>query len=243
MVTRVRSVEAVVCQSRHEAAWLERSVLEHRMLPWNRTAGGQEVPAWLRLTDRGVRLEHRARGTGPLFGPYLGGTQTRSAADALNDVYPFRYATTRSSAERDMARVRGVQPADAARMREAVEAVLAGDPEATDALRAELVRRRQAAVDRMDFERAGTIQEQLDGLAWIAEPSRVLEAGPDRDIHGWADGILVTFELRNGRICDWHTRTCIEADARPRLAATPDHWRPFAAENAVLAAALRRVAD
>jgi excinuclease ABC subunit C len=239
MVPKVARIEAVVCQSRHEAAWLERSMLEHRLLPWNRTAGGAEVAVWLRLTDRGVNVEHEVVGSGVRFGPYLGGGQARSAAAALNDVYPFRYATTRSGAERDMARIRGVLPTDGVRMRATVEAVLSGDTEAVEAMQAELLRRRQGSVDAMDFERAATIQRQLDGLAWIVQPSRVLERGPDLDLHGWADGLLLTFELRDGAIRDWRTRPCTHRDAESRLASTPDRWRAFATENAALAAALR----
>ena len=128
------------------------------MLPWNRTAGGQEVPVWLRVTAREVKVEHEAIGAGVRFGPYLGGAQARSAAAALNHVYPYRYATTRSGAERDMARVRGVLPGDGARMHEAVVAVLSGDPGAIEAMRTELVGQRQASADAMDFERAATIQ-------------------------------------------------------------------------------------
>jgi excinuclease ABC subunit C len=238
MVARIGSIEAVVCQSRHEAAWLERCVLEHRMPSWNRTAGGQEVPVWLRVTDRGVRVEHEPLGTGTLFGPYLGGAQARSAAAALDRVYPFRYATTRSGAERDMARIRGVVPTDGARMRNAILAILAGDPEAARAVITELLQRRQAAVDAMDFERAATLQGELEGLGWILEPSRVLEVGLDRDLHGWADGVLFTFEVREGRVRDWRARHCTERDAATRLQGTPDRWRAFADENAALASAL-----
>jgi excinuclease ABC subunit C len=238
MVTRVGRIEAVACQSRHEAAWLERSMLEHRMPPWNRTAGGQEIPIWLKVTDHGVEVDHRTVGTGVRFGPYLGATQTRNAAAALNRVYPYRYATTRSGAERDMARVRGVLPVDASRMRAAVVAVLSGDPASMATVRTELIGRRQASVDVMDFERAGTLQQQLEGLEWIVEPSRVLDSGPDLDAHGWADGLLFTFELRGGRICDWRTQPCTERNAQDRLVSTPEPWRDFATENAALAALL-----
>jgi len=43
MVARIARVEAVTCDSAHEAAWLERNLLEHRRPPWNRTLGGQEA--------------------------------------------------------------------------------------------------------------------------------------------------------------------------------------------------------
>lgn len=44
MVARIARVEAVVCDSAHEAAWLERNLLERRLPPWNRSpSGGQEA--------------------------------------------------------------------------------------------------------------------------------------------------------------------------------------------------------
>jgi excinuclease ABC subunit C len=238
MVSQVDRIEAIVCQSRHEAAWLERSVLEHRMPRWNRTPGGQELPVWLRVTDLGVALEHR-HVPGDVFGPYLGAVQARCAADALDRIYPVRYSTTRTGAERDMARIRGVTPADGPRLHASIVKTLTGDPVGREAAFAALVRRRQTAVDALDFERAATIQRELNGLAWILEPSRVVDGGPDVDIHGWADGTLLTFELRNGRILDWVARASSEADAAPLVASTPDDWHAFTRENAALAAALR----
>jgi excinuclease ABC subunit C len=116
--------------------------------------------------------------------------------------------------------------------------VLSGDPETGEATLAELVARREAAAEVMDFERAATIQEELEGLIWILEPSRVLEPAPDQDLHGWSDGVLLTLSLRDGRICDWTSRRCAERDAQGLLAATPDRWRTFATQNAALAAAL-----
>jgi excinuclease ABC subunit C len=237
MVSQVVRIEAVVCQSRHEAAWLERSVLEHRMPRWNRLAGGLELPVWLRVAEQGLAVEHR-HAPGERFGPYLGVLQARAAADALDRIYPYRFASARTGAERDMARIRGVMPSDGSRLRAQVVATLAGDPEARELAFTALVERREAAVDALDFERAATIQRELDGLAWILEPSRVVVGGSDVDVHGWADGVLVTFQLRAGRVADWLARPSSESEARPLLTATPDHWQAFATENAALAAAL-----
>jgi excinuclease UvrABC nuclease subunit len=137
-----------------------------------------------------------------------------------------------------MARVRGVVPTDGARMRNAIMAVLSGDPDEARVVTTELLQRRQAAVDALDFERAAALQRELEGLGWILEPSRVLQAGLDLDLHGWADGVLFTFEVREGRVRDWRARPCTERDAEPRIQGTPDRWRTFADENAALAAAL-----
>jgi GIY-YIG catalytic domain len=43
MVARVTRIEAVTCDSPHEAALLERNLLEASLPPWNRTPGGQET--------------------------------------------------------------------------------------------------------------------------------------------------------------------------------------------------------
>src|SRR5277367_1113612 len=50
MVARIARVEAVVCDSAHEAAWLERNLLQRRLPPWNRCVGGQEAEVWIRLS-------------------------------------------------------------------------------------------------------------------------------------------------------------------------------------------------
>src|SRR5580700_1789314 len=52
MVARIARVEAVPCDSAHEAAWLERNLLQYRKPPWNRSpSGGQEVEVWIRLSE------------------------------------------------------------------------------------------------------------------------------------------------------------------------------------------------
>jgi excinuclease ABC subunit C len=49
MVARIARIEAVSCDSAHEAAWLERNLLETSLPSWNRTPGGQESAVFIRL--------------------------------------------------------------------------------------------------------------------------------------------------------------------------------------------------
>src|SRR4029450_8670222 len=42
MMPRVARIEALVCDSAHEAAWAERNLLERSLPPWNRIVGGLE---------------------------------------------------------------------------------------------------------------------------------------------------------------------------------------------------------
>jgi excinuclease ABC subunit C len=80
MVAQIDRVEAVTCDSEHEAAWLERNLLERSKPRWNRTAGGQETPVYIRLErSAGLKLVYDHSGTSdstPTFGPYLGSCES-----------------------------------------------------------------------------------------------------------------------------------------------------------------------
>ncbi|TVZ00831.1 nucleotide excision repair endonuclease [Trebonia kvetii] len=95
MVARVARVEAVVCDSAHEAAWLERNLLQASKPPWNRAPdGGQEVEVWIRLGDSdrtpSLAVVHERAAAGRHFGPYLGGRQVRLAVAGLCRVLPLK---------------------------------------------------------------------------------------------------------------------------------------------------------
>lgn len=258
MVARIAEVEAVVCDSVHEAAWLERNLLERRKPSWNRTRGGQEVPVYIRLEHRSrsatLRIVHSHELSVPAvpavpaearhFGPYLGGLKVRTAISALHRVLPVAYAADGlTGSERDMARARGVDPADRDTLVRTAIAVLERDPVALASMLGELVRRRDAAAAELAFEMAARIQEEIEAVEWVAAEQKVtLLVAPggasDVDVRGWAGGISVRFEVRAGRLGGWTRRACTEAAARAGMAATPEPWRRFAQRNAELAARL-----
>src|SRR3954451_3441690 len=95
MVRRIARVEGVWCDSEHEAAWLERNLLEHSRPRWNRTEGGAEVVGYIRFDDGpqrpGLRFTHTVSPAAPHFGPYLGGLRVRQAISALQRVLPLQY--------------------------------------------------------------------------------------------------------------------------------------------------------
>jgi excinuclease ABC subunit C len=247
MVPAIERVEAVSCDSEHEAAWLERNLLERAKPRWNRTAGGQEVPVQIRLDARAGRLDvvhdHDATG-GRLFGPYLGGLRVRTAVGGLRRVIPLAYAGERLGGfDRDMARVRGVVATRASMVDTAV-AVLERDPAAGAQVRAELAARRDTAAAALAFELAARIQAELEALDWVLAEQKVTRpTGGDGEVHGWSGGLLVTFEIRAGRVRTWRQRRCGEVEARERVARTPAAWQPFAERNAALAASLLATAS
>jgi len=245
MVARIAKVEAVVCASPHEAAWLERNLLERSKPPYNRIRGGLEVPVNIRLRRRRgaatLDVVHLSEPeAGELFGPYLGGVRVRLAVAALDRVLPLAYAGVRlAGSERDLARVLGVEAGDLEPLVRTVTAVLARDAAAVASVREELRRRRDAASESLAFELAARLQAEAEALEWIVADQRVTRPEPiDFDVHGWADGVHVTFEMRRGRLNGWRQRPCDELAARALVEVTPPEWATFARYNAELAGQL-----
>jgi excinuclease ABC subunit C len=244
MVARIAQVEAVICDSAHEAAWLERNLLQRRLPPWNRCVGGQEAEVWIRLSvqPRQPGLTVVRRPAPGDFGPYLGGQKARDAVSGLGRVLPLAHAADgQAGAERDLARLRGAAPGARAELARAIAAVLGRDREAVAALRSELTARRAAAAAALAFEFAGKLQAELEALDWITGEQKVTRAPcgqDDADVYGWADGVLVRFEIRGGRMSGWRQHPCAPAAARRYLDQSPPGWTPFASRNAELAARL-----
>jgi excinuclease ABC subunit C len=245
MVPQIVAVEAVACDSAHEAAWLERNLLEKAKPRWNRTRG-VEVPVYIRLDRRrGLAVVHSPQANAmEVFGPYLGGNQARLAVSALDRALPLRYTENgMSGSERDMARVRGVALPDREALLARVAAVLRRQPDAVETVRKQLVSQRDRASAGLAFELAARIQQEIEAVDWVVAEQKVTVAHPgggDCDVYGWADGLLVHFEVRQGRLRTWTERACQAAAAQGFLARTPEDWRAFAARSAALA---KRLAD
>lgn len=249
MVAQIGAIEAVVCDSDHEAAWLERNLLVRHKPRWNRTVGGQETPCWIRLDLRPGRA-----GLSVLYaleppvddvlvaGPYLGSTRTRLAVAALDRVYAIRYAEERlSGSARDLARIRGVDVADRAHLAAQITAVLTRDPAALTAVVERLGDLRDAASAALAFETAARIQDETEALHWAASVQRVTTSTPQSGevaFHGWCDGLLVRFGLRDGVLDSWTVREAGSVTGARRTGETPPEWVDFADRNARLAAAL-----
>ena len=247
MVARTARLEAVVCDSAHEAAWLERNLLRACLPPWNRApSGGQEKEVWIRLSGSahapGVAVVHRPSSSPGTrhFGPYLGGLQVRRAASGLSRVLPLAYAgSPPSGTRRELARALGVSDGERDKLAQTVAAVLDRDPAAVVAVRERLSARRDAAAAALAFEFAARLQQELEALAWVTAEQKVTTATPDDfDVCGWADGLLIRFTVRGGRLSGWTQRACGAATGRRLVAATPPEWAAFAHRNAELAARL-----
>jgi len=154
MVAQVRRIEAVSCDSAHEAAWLERNLLTTSLPPWNRTVGGQEHPVYIRLDPRparpGLSVAHLPANRPAViayFGPYLGGRRARQAVKGLGRVLPLAYTGAGlHGTQLDIARARGLADADRGQSVETITAVLRREPDAVTGVCARLEELRGAVV-------------------------------------------------------------------------------------------------
>jgi excinuclease ABC subunit C len=203
------------------------------------------VPVYIRLDRRrGLAVVHSVPGdSAGVFGPYLGGTQARLAVSGLDRVLPLRYTENRlSGSERDMARVRGIDtPREM--LLATVTAVLQRQPAAVESVKQQLAGQRDRASASLAFELAARIQEEIEAIDWIVAEQKVTLSSGDCDVYGWADGLLVHFEVRQGRLRTWTQHECEAAAAQRFLARTPDAWRTFAARSAILACRLSEACD
>jgi excinuclease ABC subunit C len=251
MVARIASIEAVSCGSVHEAAWLERNLLEASLPRWNRTPGGQESAVYIRLDARpaqpgcSVSYQPQPADQARYFGPYLGGLRVRQAVAALHRIAPLRYAGARlRGADRDMARVRGVAHADRGELVALVAKILERQPAAVSLACRQLQQLRDRAAANLAYELAAQIQAEIGALNWISSVQRVTTmAAVNRTIAGWSGGTLVRFLIRDGRLSGWSQRACGVQDGADAVAATPVGWRDFTQLNAELAASLAQPAD
>jgi excinuclease ABC subunit C len=246
-VRAIKRVQAVVCASEHEAAWLERNLLEEFKPRANRSRGGQEVPTLIALSCAGatpcVEAVHNPRpGAWQHFGPYLGGDRVRLALSGFHRAYSLPYAGDGlSGSERDMARARGVTSLSRAERVGAVSAALQRDPAAVARLELELEGHRDRAADALAFELARRVQDEIAAIDWLLSPQRVTVLEPhDLDIYGWDDGRLVHFSVHGGRLSTWDERALGRQRAQFLTGTTSCEWAEFAQENAVLAARLAK---
>lgn len=244
--SRIARIEAVVCESEHEAAWLERNLLEQGLPRWNRTAGGQEVPVFICVDARsgtpGLSVVH-STDEAPLaqhFGPYLGGLRVRQAVSGLRRVLPLSYAgVSLSGFERDMARLRQVSPEQRPGFLDTLGACLAREPTAVATVRSMLIEVRDALAGKLAFELAAQLQIELAAFEWVVAPQRVTVPEPrDCDVYGYESGILLHFGIRGGRLCRWTQRECDHSSAREHVSRCPPDWLDFAQRNAQLATRL-----
>lgn len=249
MVPQIVEIEATECASEHEAAWLERNLLSTTLPRWNRTPGGAEVEVFIRLDlgrriglhlahDRGIAGDTKER---RYFGPYLGGRRAKDAISGLQRVVPLHAASPAlSAAERDLLLTRGIELGGLDRNLATIIAILNRDPSAAQTCLDDLARLRDLASAKLAYEQAGKINEEIGAVNWLLGEQRVSTLDAESyPIHGWSHGVLLSYEMHQGRVQTWSSRIVSRSAADPWLTLTPPQWAAFAQHNADLAGRLR----
>lgn len=239
MVGRVAWVEPVICESEHEAAFLESDLLERHPTHYNRTLG-MESCVWVRVSDDrrapGVDVVHEVApyDGASWFGPYLGWEPTRQAVAGLVRLFPLRHTgDAMSRSDRELARSLGVDVGDRDRLASAIRAILAREPAAVRTAIARLERMRDDSAERLMFEHATSLREQARGLRWITEPQKLgLLDAVDGDHSGVAAGAEVVLSLRGGRLAQRHFAP--PTSRRSESASSDGSWCELARANAEL---------
>jgi len=231
-------IDPIICASEHEAAMLERNLLEASAPRANRIEGTESAlllevqPARRRV----VAVHPEDAVLGIRSGPYLGGTLTRAAADALNGLFPLdAVGADAVPLSRELARARGRSLP--VHLERELRAVLAGDRRAVEGAIALLEARRDSSAAVLRFEHAASVQRHLVAIRWISATQRARRMD-DIDADGIAsDGhghVHVVVRMRAGRVVErrW------SASRRPRLSADRSAaLSDMARENAELLAA------
>jgi len=186
MVRRVRRILAGPCVSEHEAALLERTLLERLVPPFNRTTGVETVVGVrLRSAPPGIAaVVELAPRADRVFGPYLGWAPTHAAASALLRLFPVHFCRPRGeldSVQRDLARVRGVSETDLEQLSQRATGVLERDRSAVIGAVDRVRRERDRASELRLYERASELQRQIDGILWITQRQDVMRLGVSGD--------------------------------------------------------------
>jgi excinuclease ABC subunit C len=186
MVRGVARILVEPCVSEHEAALLERMLLERLDPPFNRTTGIEAIAGVrVRVTPPGIgAVVDLEKGMERLFGPYLGWAPTFAAAAALSRLFPLHFCrpeTDLDSVQRDIARIRGVSVNDFEALSAQAVDVLERDPTAVAGAVERVRRERDHASDMRLYERAAELQRQIDAIRWIAQPQRLMTLGSSGD--------------------------------------------------------------
>jgi excinuclease ABC subunit C len=249
LVEQVAWVEPVLCVSEHEAAFLEIDLLARHPTHYNRTLG-MESRVWLRLDPNPRKpaldvVHDLVTGDGAhWFGPYLGWEPTRQAAAGLRRLFPLRLAGTAiSRSDSELARSKCVTAADRTALLRRIESVLRRDDAAVRGAIRDLQRMQDVAAERLMFEYAASLREQVRGLRWICEPQKFdLPGATDADYGAVGRSgsivLLVVLALRGGRLLQRHVDNAPPTSDSWQNPTAHEEWEEQAHRNAELMASL-----
>ncbi|WP_031516696.1 excinuclease ABC subunit UvrC [Desulfofalx alkaliphila] len=219
MVERIADLEYIVTDSEVEALILECNLIkEHRprynvllkddkSYPYIKVTLGEDYPRVL-VTRRLVKDGSR------YFGPYTQVGAMNETLRLLKKLFPFRTCTNRQFSSRSrpclnfhIKRCQGpcTQAIDKEQYRSTIKEIILFLEGRQDALLKRLEERMHRAAEKLEFEKAAELRDQLQAVQKVVERQKIVSAGlEDQDVIAMARGqdevCVMVFFVRGGKL-------------------------------------------
>jgi excinuclease ABC subunit C len=221
LLKRVRDIETIVTDTEKEALILENTLIKKYRPRYNINLRDDKTYLSLRLDPREefpmLQLVRRVKRDGALyFGPYASSAAVRATLKEIYRIFPLRRHPLKTCRRRSrpclyyqIGQCSGpchgkISAADYRRLVEGARALLSGrETEVVESLRRQMA----AAADRMAFEEAARLRDQLRAIEQTVERQKVVESGGgDQDVIGLhregGEVELAILLVREGKVID-----------------------------------------
>ncbi|MDK2849238.1 MAG: excinuclease subunit [Desulfuromonadales bacterium] len=221
LLKRVRDIETIVTDTEKEALILENTLIKKYRPRYNINLRDDKTYLSLRLDPREefpmLQLVRRVKRDGALyFGPYASSAAVRATLKEIYRIFPLRRHPLKTCRKRSrpclyyqIGQCSGpchgkISAADYRRLVEGARALLSGrESEVVESLRRQMA----AAADRMAFEEAARLRDQLRAIEQTVERQKVVESGGgDQDVIGLhregGEVELAILFVREGKVID-----------------------------------------
>jgi excinuclease ABC subunit C len=221
LLKRVRDIETIVTDTEKEALILENTLIKKYRPRYNINLRDDKTYLSLRLDPREefpmLQLVRRVKRDGALyFGPYASSAAVRATLKEIYRIFPLRRHPLKTCRRRSrpclyyqIGQCSGpchgkISAADYRRLVEGARALLSGrETEVVESLRRQMA----AAADRMAFEEAARLRDQLRAIEQTVERQKVVESGGgDQDVIGLhregGEVELAILFVREGKVID-----------------------------------------
>ncbi len=221
MVARVSDFEVLVTDSEQEALILECNLIKKHRPRYNVRLKDDKTYPYLKINVRDdwarVYITRRIDNDGGrYFGPFASAGSVRKTLDLLNKLFPFRSCRKqitgkdpRPCLEYDIHRCSGPCIGAVSRedYREIIDQVILFLEGRQELVIRELERKMQEASERLDFERAATLRDQIKAVESVTEQQKISSAAMgDQDVIAMAQNhyqaYVEVFFIRNGKLVE-----------------------------------------
>jgi len=219
IVSEIADLEFIITDSELEALILEANLIKQHRPRYNvRLKDDKRYPyikiAWADPFPRVFITRRMEQDGGRYFGPYTSSSAVHQTLDMLRRSFPYLTCNRTITGEDERACLYHdiklcLGPCTGAATREEYRAMIRGLSRflegRSEEVIADLERRMKTAADKLDFERAAALRDQLQAAQHIIERQKIVSsAGADQDVIAFAreenDACVQVFFIRGGKL-------------------------------------------